>query len=544
MEGHRLGGDDVLERAALDAGEDLAVDRLGVRLAAEDQAAARAAQGLVGGGGDDVGVRHRGGVQPGRDQAGDVGHVHHQGRPDLAGDLGEAVEVEDARVGAGADHQDRAACARGPAAPTSSMSMRLVGLAQAVGDDLEELAGEVDRRAVGEVAAEVEAHGEQRVAGLGQGEVGRHVGLRAGVRLDVGVLGAEELLGPVDGELLDLVHHLAAAVVALARVALGVLVGEGRAGGLQHRRGDEVLAGDELEPVGLAAGLLADEPGDLGVGLGEALGGHHGNAPAGKGAAYRAGRGWQRSRRSRPILSTRRWCRPPSKGWARKAATIAAAQPEPDDPLAQAEHVGVVVGAGHAGLVLGGAVGGADALHLVGGDGHADAGAADEDAEPGAPRGHRLAPPAPRSRGSRRSRPRTGPRSSTSNPASRATRTASARRASPAWSEPAITFSAMEVSLERQRIIPYPAHGGPAPPGRERVQGRVRISFGYRRDRRRSGGVCMDVGRWRTALCPAAAIRCRPSPSPPGGLEARPGHPGPGGPVSSARRAAGDEPPP
>jgi len=33
------------------------------------------------------------------------------------------------------------------------------------------------------------------------------------VRLDVGVLGAEERLGAIDGQLLDLVDHLAAAVV-------------------------------------------------------------------------------------------------------------------------------------------------------------------------------------------------------------------------------------------------------------------------------------------------------------------------------------------
>jgi hypothetical protein len=37
--------------------------------------------------------------------------------------------------------------------------------------------------------------------------------LCAGVRLDVRVLGAEQLLRPVDRELLDLVDHLAAAVV-------------------------------------------------------------------------------------------------------------------------------------------------------------------------------------------------------------------------------------------------------------------------------------------------------------------------------------------
>ena len=43
-------------------------------------AAARAAQRLVGGGGDEVGVRHRARVQPGGDRAGDVRDVDHEQR--------------------------------------------------------------------------------------------------------------------------------------------------------------------------------------------------------------------------------------------------------------------------------------------------------------------------------------------------------------------------------------------------------------------------------------------------------------------------------
>ena len=94
-----------------------------------------------------------------------------------------------------------------------------------------EPAADVDRRAVGEVAALVEAHAEHGVARLEQGQVDGHVGVGAGVGLHVGVLGAEQRLGPLAGQVLDLVDDLVAAVVALARVALGVLVGEHRAGG-------------------------------------------------------------------------------------------------------------------------------------------------------------------------------------------------------------------------------------------------------------------------------------------------------------------------
>ena len=68
--------------------------------------------------------------------------------------------------------------------------------------------------AVREVAAVVEAQRHERVARLHHGGVDGHVRLRARVRLDVRVLGAEQLLRAVDRELLDLVDDLAAAVVA------------------------------------------------------------------------------------------------------------------------------------------------------------------------------------------------------------------------------------------------------------------------------------------------------------------------------------------
>jgi hypothetical protein len=63
-----------------------------------------------------------------------------------------------------------------------------------------DLAGEVGLGAVGQVAAVGQAHAEHRVAGLAQRHEHRGVGLGAGVRLHVGVVGAEQLLGALDGE--------------------------------------------------------------------------------------------------------------------------------------------------------------------------------------------------------------------------------------------------------------------------------------------------------------------------------------------------------
>src|SRR5262249_31272146 len=81
--------------------------------------------------------------------------------------------------------------------------------------------------------------------------------------------GPEEPLGATDGEILDDVDDLAPAVIAPARVALGVLVGEDRADRFQHRLGHEVLGGDQLEVAVLALRFGAERLGDLGIDVSE-----------------------------------------------------------------------------------------------------------------------------------------------------------------------------------------------------------------------------------------------------------------------------------
>ena len=74
--------------------------------------------------------------------------------------------------------------------------------------------------------------------------------------LHIGEGAIEQALGPVDGELLDHVDVLAAAVIALAGIAFGVFVGEQRAGGVEHGLRDDVLRGDQLDLVLLAVQLV------------------------------------------------------------------------------------------------------------------------------------------------------------------------------------------------------------------------------------------------------------------------------------------------
>ena len=112
---------------------------------------------------------------------------------------------------------------------------------------------------------QLESH--HRVPRIEQRVVHGDVRLRARVRLNVRVLGAEQLHGALDGEPLGDVDMLAAAVVALARIALRVLVRKHRPLALQNRQRDEVLRCDHLERPLLALELQREHVGDLWIDL-------------------------------------------------------------------------------------------------------------------------------------------------------------------------------------------------------------------------------------------------------------------------------------
>ena len=86
-----------------------------------------------------------------------------------------------------------------------------------------------------------------------------------GVRLQVGVIGAEEGLRPLDADGLGLVHLGAAAVVATAGIALGVLVAQRGAERGQDRGAGEVLAGDQLQAAAQPVEFAQQDSCDLRV---------------------------------------------------------------------------------------------------------------------------------------------------------------------------------------------------------------------------------------------------------------------------------------
>jgi hypothetical protein len=120
---------------------------------------------------------------------------------------------------------------------------------------------------MGQVTAGIEAHAQQRVAGLGQRQKHGLVGLAAGVGLDIGEVAVKQLLGPLDGEFLGDIDKLAAAIVAPARIALGILVGHHRALRFQNGARDDVLRSDQLDLVALASELALDGTEQFRIGI-------------------------------------------------------------------------------------------------------------------------------------------------------------------------------------------------------------------------------------------------------------------------------------
>ena len=194
-----------------------------------------------------------------RDQAGNVGHVHHELGPDLVGYLPEPREVYCTGVGRCAGYDDLGSVLLGQALHLVVVNQLHLPV-DAVGHEVVNLGGEADGGSVGQVAAVVQAHAHGCVAGTHGGEVRGHIGLGAAVGLNVCVLGPEELFGPVNGEALGHVHELAAAVVTPPRVTLCIFVGHNAALGFQDGPASVVLRCNKIDRGALAVNFVLNGP--------------------------------------------------------------------------------------------------------------------------------------------------------------------------------------------------------------------------------------------------------------------------------------------
>lgn len=275
LEGNSQSGDGVVVRTTLVAREDGEVDgvlkvvegllaSLGVNradaLSEEDHGATRTTEGLVGGGGDNVSPQEgrRNGL--GGNETRDVSHIDNQVGADGVSNLAHALVVDQTAVGGGTGNKDLGAVQDSVllelvVVDDTSVEVNAVGHGLEVGRDsrnpnsilltkhpspsyvMEGLVYSLlslgSLVAVAQVAAMGQIETHETAVGRHDGLVDLQVGRAATEALDVDtpllVVEVEGIKSTALAEQLDLVNVLVATIVTSTGVALGVLVGHGRA---------------------------------------------------------------------------------------------------------------------------------------------------------------------------------------------------------------------------------------------------------------------------------------------------------------------------
>ena len=115
--------------------------------------------------------------------------------------------------------------------------------------------------------AMVEAHRQVCVTRIQHRQVNRHIGLRAGVWLNVGVVSSEEFAGTVSSNGFDDIDILAAAVISFFRVAFCIFVGQARTGCFHDCGAGVIFRRNQLEALFLTNFFGLNGGPDIGVSL-------------------------------------------------------------------------------------------------------------------------------------------------------------------------------------------------------------------------------------------------------------------------------------
>ncbi len=239
-------------RATLNAWENSFINFLCELLAltSENNPTTRSAERLVRSRGDDVeAIVKRIAECLAGDEACDVRHICHRNRAHFLCNVHKLFVVERARVCRKPRNDEFRFVFERDLAETFVVYLPCLWVFHFVRDEFVNLRRKRHRMTMREVPAVGEIHAEHGVPWLKKPCVDGEVGWRARVWLDVGEFAVEERADALDGEALDDVREFLPAVIAAARIAFGVFVGENGAVGSEHVLRNIVLARDELKPL-------------------------------------------------------------------------------------------------------------------------------------------------------------------------------------------------------------------------------------------------------------------------------------------------------
>ena len=208
----------------------------------------------------------------------DMRHIDHKDRVDTLRDCLNTLEINRARIRRSPRDNHLGLVLLGKRLERIVVNALRLAI-YAVGNDLVIRTRDIDGAAVRQMPAVCQIHAEDRVARLQQCKEDRHIRLRARMRLHIRPCRSEELLCAVNRKLLRHIDVFTAAIVALARVALCVLVCEDTALRLHNRAADNVFRGDELQLCTLAVQFILNRRKRLWVDLFQRIHHTHRNSP-------------------------------------------------------------------------------------------------------------------------------------------------------------------------------------------------------------------------------------------------------------------------
>ena len=214
-------------------------------IVAENQTATRATQRLVGCGGGNICIRNWRWMHACCNQTGNVCHVNHQICSNRLCNFCQLREINDSWI---------CTC-------TCNNHLRLVFLcqssylviingfiiAQTIGNEVEILTGNIDRRTVCQMSAVCQTHAQYGITWLQQSKIYSGVCLRTRVRLYICKLCTEQLLCTVNGNFFYNVNIFASAVVPLMRQTFCILIGENRTHCCHNSRRNNIFTGNQFE---------------------------------------------------------------------------------------------------------------------------------------------------------------------------------------------------------------------------------------------------------------------------------------------------------
>ena len=133
-----------------------------------------------------------------------------------------------------------------------------VFLADAILNGIQPFARHVRCSAMGQMPACGQRHTENRITGLQQRKIHRPVRLRTRMGLNVRKSTSEELFCAINCQFFRNIHEFTATVISAPRIAFGIFVGQHRTRCFEHRLGNDIFRGNQLDLILLAGKLSAD----------------------------------------------------------------------------------------------------------------------------------------------------------------------------------------------------------------------------------------------------------------------------------------------